>query len=228
MTIGISATSLKSTLDNANPNTLPDKFRTIKVGSVLRAGTTFLRKKTPVASSYSLATLLALVLPDDAKAHNIHRAYARTATAGQGELAVVAYGTTPATGQIAVGPNGDIVTLAADAITSVDVVYQPEKQDIQETTLAVAANVLTLPSQFTGQGVINLLEVEATIGTSVGKKIVLVPGAGAPAAGQARLNLDKSTVTFAAADAVTQARVKFSTVPTTDVDALLTGDSGTQ
>lgn len=227
MAIGISATSLKSTLDNANPNTIADKFRTIKIGSVLRAVATFLRKKDPAASPYQLATLEALTLPDDAKASTIDRAYSR-AGGVTGELTVVAYGVTPATGEIAVAPNGDVVVLAADAITSLDVTYQPEKQDIYEAELEVAANVLTIPAPFTDQGVINLLEAEATTGTATGKKIVLVPGGGAPAAGQARLNVAKTTVTFAVADAVTKARVKFSTVPATDVDALLQGESSTQ
>jgi len=42
---------------------------------------------------------------------------------------------------------------------------------------------------------------------ATGRKVVLVPGSGAPAAGQARLNLAKTTVTFAGADAVTSATV---------------------
>jgi hypothetical protein len=222
MTINEKATSLKNQINLGDPNLLGDQVRALAVGDMLRALPTTLRRKVPAADAGSLATLLAVVLPDDAKAHSIFRAYARAATAGQGELTVVAPGTTPATGQIAVAPNGDIVTLAADAITDLDVVYLPEKCDPVELTLPVASNVLTIPSTYTSKGVVLLLEAVALAGTATGKKIILVPGAGAPAAGQARLNLAKSTVTFAGADAVTSATVKFAVVSAIDVDALLT------
>lgn len=234
MTVNINQGGLKTSINRANPNTLADAARLVALGDVLRASPTFLRKKAPAASSNVLATLLALSLNDDAKASTILRAYARTATAGTGELTVVAFGTTPTTGQIAVAPNGDIVTLAADAITSLDVLYQPEKGDVYEQEVDVATNVLTIPTQFTSNvpgvagGVILLHEAVATVGTATGNKIILVPGAGAPAAGQARLNLAKTTVTFAGADAVTRARIKFSVVSATDVDALLNANTNVQ
>ncbi len=222
MTINVLDNSLKNALNLANPNGFADAMRVLKFGNMLRANRTFLRKKAPAADAGSLATLQAIVLADDGKASSIERAYARTATAGQGELTVVAYGATPATGQIAVGPNGNLVVLASDAILSLDVSYHPDKYDLAEVTLPVAANAAALPVQATAKGVIMLLEVIVTAGTATGKKIVLVPGAGAPAAGQARLNLAKDTVSFAAADAVTAATFKLALVPDTDVDALLT------
>lgn len=226
MTINVLENSLKNKLDLANPNVIADGMRITKFGSILRASTTFLRRKVPAADAGSLATLQALVLPDDAKALTILRAYARAGTGTAGELAVQAFGATPAAGQVAVAPNGDIVVLAADAWTDLDVVYQPDKYDIGEVTLPAVAHVVTLPAQFaTNTRVVALLEAVATVGTSTGKKIVLVPGAGAPAAGQARLNLAKSTVTFAAADAVTQATIKVALVSAVDVDALLTAAS---
>lgn len=225
MTINVLENSLKEKMDLANPNVISDGFRILEIGSVLRALPTFLRRKASAADAGVLATLLSLVLPDDAKGLNILRAYARAGTGTLGELAVQTYGTTPAAGQIAVAPNGDIVTLAADAYTDIDVVYQPDKYDIAEVTLPVATHVLTLPTQLTARGAILLLDATATVGTSTGRKIILVPGAGAPAAGQARLNLAKTTVTFAAADAVTQATVKVAIVARVDVDALLTAQS---
>lgn len=221
MSITEKSESLKNKINQGNPNVLGDQFRALAFGDVLRALPTTIRKKAPVADAGSLATLLALVLPDDAKACSIFRATAK-AGAVTGELTPVAYGTTPATGQIAVGPNGDIVTLAADAITDLDVVYLPEKYDVVEVQLPVATHVLTIPSTFTAKGAVLLLEAIADAGTSTGKKIVLVPGAGAPAAGQARLNVAKTTVTFAAADAVTKATVKLAIAASVDVDALLT------
>lgn len=233
MTINVNAQSLKNRINAANPNQLPQELQIIKYGDVLRASTTYLRKKNPDAAANSnsqLATLDTLALNDDAKAATILRAYARaTAAAGTlGELSIQAYGATPADGQIAVAPNGDIVVLAASRYTDIDVTYQPDKADLTEITLTVVANVLTLPAALTALGVNALLQAVATVGTSIGEKIILVPGAGAPAAGQARLNLAKSTVTFAVADAVTQATVKVALAASVDVDALLTANSTVQ
>lgn len=219
--MSVDENSLKNKLNDANPNGVADMLRVLKIGNVLRAGAAFLRKKVPAASAYQLATLQAVVLADDAKAATVLRAYSRAGTV-TGELTPVAYGATPTTGQVAVAPNGDIVVLAADAITSLDLTYQADKYDLAEITLPVATHVLTLTAALQAAGVVALLEAEALVGTSTGKKIVLVPGAGAPSAGQARLNVAKTTVTFAAADAVTSARVKVSVVAGTDVDALLT------
>ncbi|HUU43035.1 MAG TPA: hypothetical protein VMX57_04610 [Planctomycetota bacterium] len=213
--------SLKNLVNTGNPNALGDQFRALALGDMLRALPTFLRKKAPAADGGSLATLAALVLAEDGKASSISRATVR-AGGVTGELTVVAYGATPSTGEIAVGPNGDIVTLAADAITDLDVVYQPEKYDTVEVTLTATAGVVTIPATFSGRGVVLLLDATATTGTATGRKIVLAPGAGAPAAGQARLNIAKSTVTFAAADAVTAATLKLAVASAIDVDALLT------
>lgn len=221
MTISVLAESLKNKIDAANPNVLADAMRIVKLGSILASLPTSLFKKVPAASSYNLATLLALGLPDDMKAGTIFSAYSRAGTV-TGPLTVVGAGVTPATGEVAVAPNGEIVTLAADAITSLDVVYLPSKADIVEAELAVATNVLTIPAAYTAGGVVTLLEAEVTVGTSTGKKIVLVPAASAPAAGQAKLNVAKTTVTFAGADGATKARVKLAIAPAVDVAALLT------
>lgn len=229
MSLNTRPDSLVAFLNAANPNTLPDKFRQMEIGNIIRALPTYLRRKnmTLATNPYVLNTLQSLILPDDAKAASIVRATARAGTAGVGELTVVAFGTTPTTGQIAVAPNGDIVTLATDALTDVDILYIPEKHDIQELTLPVASNVLTIPTTYTALGAILLCEAEVTVGTATGKKVVLVPGASAPSAGQARLNLAKSTVTFATADAATQARVKLAIVSSPDLDAILEASSST-
>jgi hypothetical protein len=220
--------SLKNKLDAANPNVLADGMRIIKIGDVVRALPTYLRKKNPDAagvSPHDLATLDVLQLPDDAKALSGLRAYARAGAGALGELTVAATYATPIAGQVAVTPAGNLAFLAADAYTDVDVVYIPEKYDLLEFELTVTADVLTLPPAATTPGVIFAMEVEATVATSTGKKIILAPGAGAPAAGQSRLNLAKTTITFAAADVVTKARVKLAIAAHTDVDALLTAPS---
>lgn len=209
----------RKSLNRANANTLSSQLSALKFGNVLLGQTNQqMRKLNPSVlgtSGYTLATLHALRCPDNARAAAVIRATVR-AGGVTGELAPQAFGATPATGQIAVAPNGDIVVLAADAITDLDVVYASERGDVLETFLPVVANVATLPVGGPwARGVILLLEAEAVTATAAGPKIVLVPGAGAPAAGQTRLNLAKTTVTFAGADAVTRCRVKAIVVPPT-------------
>jgi hypothetical protein len=225
MTINVNDNSFKNRLNAADANTLADMLRGMEFGNFVRSMPTTARNvnmTTQAANPYVLATLQAITLPDDGKASNIFRAYARTATAGAGELTVAAFGTTPTTGQIAVAPNGDIVTLAADAITNLDLVYLPERYDVVEYTGPVSSNSLAIPSAITASGVVLLLEAEALTGTSAGKKIVLTPSASAAAAGQARLVVAKTSVTFNATDAITSARVKLAIGSLPDMNSLLT------
>lgn len=213
-------------LNRANLNTLADQAKALKLGNVLLGQLPQSKRKlNPSAlgvGSYTLATLHALQLPDYSHAATVLRATVR-AGGVTGELAPQAYGATPGTGQIAVAPNGDIVVLAADAITDLDVTYVPERGDVLSPVFPVVSNVLTLPTgaPWFARGVVLLLEAEALTGTSTGKKIVLIPGAGAPAAGQARLNLAKTTITFAVADAVTRARVKLLIGQADDLQTVL-------
>ena len=219
MTITINSVSLKKQLDASNPQVLADMLRQAQIGSALRAMTTHRRRLNMVtqpANPFVLATVQSLILPDDAKACTILRATATAGAGTPGELINDGYAAAaPAAGHISIQPNGDIATLIADGWTSLDVVYMPEKHDTVELTLAVVpgTGVCTLPTsvgQLCAAGVILLMEAEALAGGSVAKKITLVPAAGAPAAGRAQLNLAKTTVTFAVADAVTQARLKLA------------------
>lgn len=225
MTINVLDTGLKNELDKANANTLSALLAKLRFGSMLRGLVVQKIKQAPAAQSYQLATLQALTLPDDAKALTVERATVR-AGGVTGELTCDAYGTTPLTGHIAVAPNGDLVVLAADAITSLDVWYRPMQHDVVEYTLPVAAGVLTIPAAATTAGVLALLEAEVTAGTVTGKKIVLVPGA-APATTKANLSVDKTQVLFNnGTDAPTMARVKLA-VALPDVDVMLSAASPT-
>lgn len=230
--------TLRDKMDNADLNTLADMFRSPKApikGQGVAIGQTLqqdvkqtYRKQNPDeagASPYELATLDAIVLPDESKASTLLRIYARAGTAGTGEMTQVGPGSTPLTGQVAVSAAGNIVFLAADAITDVDFEYLPQRGDVREFTGTVTANVLTLPVQLTSVGVVMMMEAEALEAGATGAKIVLVPGAGAPAAGQARLDIAKATVTFAGADAVTRARVKLLLVAEADLSALLSSST---
>jgi hypothetical protein len=153
MTISVNDNSLKNELNRAQPGSLPSMFAAMKLGDVVRALPTTLRKAVPTVSApYQLTTLDTIVLPDDAKANTILRAYARAGSGTKGELTVVAYGATPTAGQIAVAPNGDIVTVhSGDVWTSLDVVYLPEKYDVVELTLPVVpgTGVCALPTWIT-------------------------------------------------------------------------------
>lgn len=218
--------TLRAALDRADPNTLPDLLRELGLGSLFQGQFVQFRRKvnmvTQGVDAGSLATLHALRLTEGGRAASILRATVR-AGGVTGELTPVAFGATPATTQIAVAPNGNIVTLAADAITDLDVVFAPERGDLLNTVFPVVAHVLTLPPKVVAQGVVLLADAEAIEGTAIGRKVVLVPGAGAPAAGQARLNIAKGMVTFAAADAVTRARVKLVQVAAEPLSTLLEG-----
>lgn len=219
----------RAQIDLVNPNTLADNLRRIGLGSLLQGQIPQVRRKTnPDAAgsgSYNLATVDALPLPDGGKAAAILRATVR-AGGVTGELAPVAYGATPTTGQIAVAPNGNIVTLAADAVTDMDVVYVPERGDVIESVFPVVTNAIALPATLTSRGVVLLLEAESLEGTLVSKLVIRVPGT-TPTTGQAALNVAKSSVAFAAADAVTRARVKLLVLAAEDLCTVLESAAST-
>lgn len=215
-------------LNRAPAGSLPDQLRALGLGDLLLGQLVQVKRRVnPSALGVgvsTLATLHALQLPGNARASSILRATVR-AGGVTGELTPQAYGATPATTQISVAPNGDIVVLAADAITDMDVVYTAERGEVMTVTFPVISNVITLPTGavWFANGVVALLAANALVGTTTGQKIVLVPGAGAPAAGQARLNIAKGTITFAAADAVTRASVTLllGVTPAKDLQTVL-------
>ena len=213
----------KDSLNAANPNNLADLLREFDLGDFLRAMPTQLHAQAPAADASNLSTVRVVKLPDDAKACTVLRA---TGKAGSvtGEFAPQAFGTTPATTQVAVTPCGDIAFIGTDAPTNVDLAYVPERGEVMEFTLDVASHVLTIPSPYASR-VKLLLEAEATTGTTLGKKVILIPGSSAPSATQARLNVAKTTVTFATADAVTKARVKVLLAPASSVAAKFDEDA---
>lgn len=218
--------TLRSSFDRANPNTLADLCRKIGFGSLLQGQIAQTRKKVNFDAlgntTEHVATLDAIRLPISGKAAAVLRATVRAGTV-TGELTPDLYGVTPATTEIAVAPNGDIVVLAADAITDCDITYIPERCDIVDTVFPVVAGtgVLTLPAALVTRGVILLDSVDVLEGTATGAKQVLVPTSSAPAAGSVRLSIAKDVIHFAVADAVTRARVRLGVVPNEDHTALL-------
>lgn len=210
--------NIKDSLNDANPNVLPDILRRISIGDLILGQMNQFRRSLDMTAAaqandgYNVATLSPIVMRSSnvPPAASIIRATVR-AGGVTGELAVQAFGTTPATGQIAVAPNGSIVVLAADAITNLDVVYVPERGLVVDYTGPVvsATGVMALPASIIGNGVVLLLEAEVLAGAVVGKKIVLVPGGTGPATLNARLAVAKTSVNFnQATDTPTRARVK--------------------
>ncbi len=222
MSLTQDGTSNRERINDGTLNSLDGKLKLIRLGNVLAALPTHKHGLVPALDPYQLSTLHSLSVSDFATAATVLRAYARSGTGTPGELTVVAYGATPTAGQIAVAPNGDIVTLAADAWTALDVLYQPQKHDVVEVELPVSSSgVLTFPSYLAGKP-IDLMEAEVTLGSGAGKKIVIVPAASS-SAGKANLNVAKTTVVFGdtGASVNSKARVKLSVAPGTDLGALL-------
>jgi hypothetical protein len=216
------AETIQQALNRADPNVLADQLRSLKFGDVLRSLPTTIRRRTAAADASVDATAFSTSdQAEEARASTILSAYARAGAGAPGALAVVTYPPVGAN-DIAIAPNGDIVTLAADAWTDMDVSYTVEKGDVVEVTANVVAatGVLTLPINVTTPGAVMLIEAEAIAATSTGIKEILAPGA-ASAAGEARLNLAKATVVFAIADAVTTARVRLLINSSVDVSASL-------
>lgn len=214
--------TIRQGANRADLNTLADLLRKLGFGDILANLTTTLRKSATAAVAYSGASpaVSSQVVP----AASIQKAFARSGGGGTGVALAIVATVPPAAGQISIAPNGSIITAAADAWTSVDVAYTPEKGDIVEFTGDVAANVLLLPQNILNAGVVRLLEAEALVGTSTGKKFVDAIGAAA-AAGEAALNAAMTQVNFAVADAVTRARVKVLVCSEKDVSALLASDN---
>lgn len=234
MAITINSTAGKAALDTSPPQQVFDLLRAMAFGHLVRAMPTPRRGVAPSLAGvnpYVAAANASIILPDDAKAHSIFRAYGRASgSAALGPLTVAnpdGYAANGAvtTKNIEVAPTGDIMLLGTDLYTSVDLLYLPEKYDVVELTIPVTtANTILMPTTF-GE-ILFLLEVQAVTGTTIGTKIVDPPLATAPVtAGHASLDLGKLNVLFTVADAVTSARVKFAVAATIDIDAFLTSTS---
>lgn len=223
--------AMKDALTRCNPNTLADMLRKLDLGALLRSQfNQVFRMKTPAADVGQLATLASFGLVSRGMcAAEVTRSYARATTAAGtlGELAIQAPSATPADGQIAVAPNGDIVALLASAYTNVDVEFVPARGEV--VTLSdqvVTANVYAIPTEYTARGVVYLMSAQGITALGVTTdKIIVAPGA--PAATQAALAVAKTSVNFNAADAVATCNVTLLVVPdAADLDTNLEDESG--
>jgi len=180
------ARSLRTALNESNPNRLPSAGQVAKLGDALALSSAF------VAGAVSSD---ALALPSNAKALSVLGAFA-TAGGATGWLLPVAPGAAPIAGECGVSPSGDILFAAADAVTAAEVTYLVAEGEVFTETLEVVASAAALPQS--KQAVV-LISAEITSGLSLGAK-TSIARASAPAAGEAAISLDGASIAFAAAD----------------------------
>lgn len=221
MSLTTLATSLKSALNRANPNSLPSMLASILFGDVVRRQQTQLRQAVPTLDPYGPSSNTSIVLPDDAKCASIRKAYARSGTGTVGELTIEALGASLSAGQCAPSIDGNIIFYSADAWTSVDVLYDVQHLHVVELNLSVASGVAVIPAAFVA---CELLEVQRTDTATTQEKIT-APAASNSSTGTACLNLAKTEVLLDSADDIVSVRVKLGVVDPVGVNALLEASS---
>ena len=213
----------KDALNRANPNTLPDNLRAVRIGDVLRSVPFTLYGVAPTLGNPQVGNAVpAVVLPEDVKMMGPIMVYAR---AGSGTLGSLAQDSTvpPAAGKFTITGSGDIAFAAADAWTSLDVWVPPLVGDIVELDLPVVANVAVIPAQYHAM---LLEECTATAGTVVGDEVVDQLGT-TVGTGHAALDAAMANIAFFAADAVTKCHVKMLVAPAVKLNDVLESDDAT-
>jgi hypothetical protein len=201
---------LQTVLDEANQNKLHTALQMLPVGRAMNLVPKFFRG-TVVAD--------VLVLPTGAKAHAI---LAVTATIGTvtGHFTPVVGTAAPATTQANVNAVGNIAFANADAVTEAEVTYVTIDGETVTRQIVVVAGtgIGVLPPGDVG---VTLMSATVDVGGALGAKTVLPRTGAAPAAGNARLDINGDQIRFAIADAVTLATVTFVRTPTLTIDASL-------
>lgn len=203
--------TIKQVLNEGTLQRLAPAFSTAKLGTLL--GLTALSAVVTVASNIG-------VLPTTAKARCILRCYSTAGTlTGYLEPTNLA---TPTTGLVGINQNGDLLFAAADAVTEVEVTYITFEGELVEEVITVASNSGTLNNS---RRAAILLSATSLVGTLTGG-LTNQARAATPTTGQVALGVTGKTVVFAAADAVTQARVSYITYPTLGVTGALNSSAG--
>jgi len=192
--------SLRTVLNESNPNKISDAMKAVRVGDALAV----LPRRIAAA-----VVAHVLVLPEDAKAAVILQCLV-TAGGVTGRFTAVSADATPATTECGVNAAGNIQFLAADAVTLAEVVYVPMEGGVVEDLLPVAADVGTFLQSRKAQ---QLLAVTATAGGAPGVKTLVTLRGATPAAGSCAINLLGTGVVFAAADAITACTARYVAQP---------------
>lgn len=185
------ASTVKDEIDRANPNYFADVNREAKTGTGL--GQCVVRSQQLVVAA-NLAT-------PDLPAREIIKCHANAAGA-PGYMAVAAPETTPAAGNCAVSPLGQIEFAAADAVTECDVDYVPVEGELVTETIPVTAGGVGTFLQAKSCKQIVTATLNAPAATPAAKTVAargtLV---GALAAGQCAVQFAGTTLQFVAAEA---------------------------
>jgi hypothetical protein len=183
----VSNRPLSTILNESSPGKLPSALQYLRVGRALSGIPRAVRSNALVANE--------LVLDNDKKAAAILFAYARAGGA-TGELAPVVG--VPGAGQVAIGPTGNILCAAADAVTDLEVVYvSHEGELVTETGAQVVGSAFT-PAF--GRSVAILIAATVLTGVAPGAMAVTAR-ASVPALGDAAAD-DVGLVQFNAGNVV--------------------------
>lgn len=199
---------LRDAGNEGNPNKVGSFNQLAKMGDALAGDERYLR-----ASGIDTAPAHVLVLPANAKAHRLLGGFIITAGANVGVLQVVPEDAVLVAGQAQVTADGDILFLAADAVTEAEVYYETAEQ--LPVTVDVTVVAATGVADLTPRAGLRLLTAESLTGGVTGVFTVLARGVlqAGLATTQAALQPNGETVEFLIADAVTSARVTFTPQP---------------
>lgn len=202
--------TLKEIFNEGNLNKTQSAMRDAKLGTLL--------SMIPKFGVFAVSSNT-IALPENAKAAVILRCYA-TAGTTTGYLTPSDLAT-PTTGLVGISATGNILFASADAVTAAEVYYLTHEGDVIEETISVTSNSGTLLGS---REAFLLLSATQLAGTRTGTTTV-VARAATPTTGQSCLGVTGKTVTFAAADAVSSALVKYVRLPAVPAaTAMLTAD----
>lgn len=223
--------TVRDALNRANSSTIATHLQKVQLGTVVAGHVPQqISGAVPAAQTNELGTVLGLGLPYTSRASAVLRATVRSVGSGSvlGELTPVKHDVTPSTGEVAVSPSGDVVFLASDAATKVDVVYAPVAGEVVELTAPCPLGIMALPAWIVARNPLLLLEATADVATIGGRKIILAPAAAVVVTTKAALAIDRSKVYFNyATDVVTYATVKLLLTPETPLVTALAAQATT-
>lgn len=205
---GLVTRPLRNALNEANPNQFPSAAQEARLGDALAGDERYLRNATIAAAPTHV-----LVLPANAKAHRLVGGFIIAAGAAVGPLDPVAEDAVLVTGQAQVTADGDILFLAADAVTEAEVYYETAEQ--LPVTITVTVVPTTGVASLTPRAGLRLLFAEALTGGVTGVATVVARGTlqAALVSGDAALQPNGETVEFDIGDAVTSATLTFTPQP---------------
>jgi len=193
--------SLRSALNESNPNKIAAGGREVGLGNALSRGLMF------KAGAVGAVTAHVMVLGNTEKAKSIIAAYSRVGTL-TGVLTPI-QGPGPVTTQVGITDDGNIIFAAADAVTDAEVSFLTHEGAVVTKVVPVVSDIATLPS---GSRAALLVAGSSLAGTLTGDFAVEARGT-TPTTGEVAITDTGETIEFAAADAVTSCEVTYIEQP---------------